>query len=86
MIFIKYGNKNKYRYLNINFFKKEELIYFIKLKENLEKTIIVNNNSLYPNKLGMYLNQIFNQRYKYPIIILKPVIKLYHQLNHRYKF
>jgi hypothetical protein len=58
MIFIKYGNKNKYQYLNINIFKKIGLIYYIKLKENLVKMEMGNNNKLYQNKLLINHNLI----------------------------
>ena len=72
MIFIKYGNKNKYLFLNINIFKKIELIYYIKLKENLVKMEMVNNNKLYQNKLLINHNLILIliQEYKYHIIII----------------
>ena len=75
MIFIRYGNKNKYRYLNINIFNKIGLIYYIKLKENLEKMEMENNNNLYRNKLLinhsliLIVIVILIQEYKYHIII-----------------
>ena len=73
MIFIKYGNKNKYLFLNINIFNKIGLIYYIKLKENLVK--MENNNKLYRNKLLinhsliLIVIVILIQEYKYHIII-----------------
>lgn len=76
MIFIKYGNKNKYQYLNINIFNKIGLIYYIKLKENLVKMEMVNNNKLYQNKLLINHNLILIviviliQEYKYHIITI----------------
>jgi hypothetical protein len=73
MIFIKYENKNKYLFLNINIFNKIGLIYYIKLKENLEK--MENNNNLYPNKLLINHNLILIQEYKYHIIISIILIK-----------
>lgn len=81
MIFIKFENKNKFQFLNINIFKKVGLIYCIKLKENLEK--MVNKNKLFLNKLLINHNLMLILGFKFLIIVLNQVYMLFLLPNHK---